>query len=115
MSDGPAPRLAAGVLVSALIRRVQAAGGFAAVLHRGDEHAGGILVECAERGAGGLILERGSDLHGRESWRIVGDGVDAEAANIARAKRLRADPDAWVIELDIADAERFAAEILSAN
>ncbi len=114
MTEAP-PRLAAGVLVSALLRRASAEGGFGVVLRRGDDRAGGIVIETAHAGRAGAILERGTDLDGREIWRIVGDGADAEATNIARVKRLRADPDAWVIELDIADAERFAAETLAAN
>jgi hypothetical protein len=30
-------------------------------------------------------------------------------------KRMRADPDLWLIELDIAEGERFAAETLCAD
>ncbi|MEI9927597.1 MAG: DUF1491 family protein [Sphingomonas sp.] len=47
------------MLVSALIRCVQDAGGSAAVLARGDATAGGILLLAYERGAHPRFLERG--------------------------------------------------------
>ena len=43
-----APRLATSVFVSALIRKAQSDGGFAAVLAKGDETAGSVLVVLAE-------------------------------------------------------------------
>ena len=106
------PRLNAGVLVSALIRRVQAAGGFAAVLQRGDERAGAILVECVERGQSQILLERSTDLDGSEIWR-ESPIEDAENHRKRLEKRRQNDPDLWVIELDIADAQRFAAEVIN--
>lgn len=114
---GAPPRLASGMLVSALMRRVQAEGGFATVVHRGDDQAGAILIECADHGRRQLLIERATGQDGRETWRSVETGADAtpeEAQSYAErmARRRRSDPDLWVIELDIADAERFAAEIL---
>ncbi len=112
--DAAAPRLTSAMLVSALIRRVNAAGGFATVIHRGDDGSGAILVECAERGATDLLLERATALDGSDGWRAIarsdGDGMTAYAERIA--KRRKSDPDLWVIELDIADAQRFAAETI---
>ena len=108
------PRLTSAMLVSAMIRRVQAAGGFAAVLQRGDDQAGAILVECADRGATQLLLERATDLDGRDHWRMA----DADPARDADAYRQRLERrrasarDLWIIELDIADAARFAAETI---
>ncbi len=114
--DRPPPRLTSAMLVSALIRRVNAAGGFGTVIHRGDDQAGAILVECAERGARHLLLERATALDGSDGWRTIStsacDGAAAQADAIAR--RRQSDPDLWVIELDIADAQRFAAETIGA-
>lgn len=110
-------RLTSGLLVSALIRRVQAEGGFAAVLRRGDETAGAILIECADRGQRQMLIERATGLDGIEQWRLVAAATEGDAEKHAErlAKRQRSDPDLWLIELDIAQAERFAAEILSAR
>ena len=43
-------RLASSVLVTALIRKAEAEGGFGAVLAKGDASAGSILVILTERG-----------------------------------------------------------------
>ena len=98
--------------VDALFRRVTAAGGFATVLARGDETAGAILLVCRDRGDVTMLLERTVDLDGRYRWTPCGpQDVESEAGRDSYIQRRRAsDPDLWLIELDIADAERFAAE-----
>ncbi len=106
-------RMPAHLLVSALVRRVQAAGGFAYVLQRGDADAGAILVECSDKGQRQMLLEQARDMAGRAHWREMPLHQDEAAHAEMLAKRRRADPDIWIIELDIADAGRFAAEILS--
>jgi hypothetical protein len=109
------PRLSSAMLVSAMIRRVQAAGGFAAVLHRGDAMAGAIIIDCVNRGQAELRIERATDARGDDGWRIVdtAEGVADEVSSIRLERRLKNDPDLWVIELDIAEAERFAAETIA--
>lgn len=107
------PRLTARMTVDALMRRVQAEGGFAAVLARGDDVSGAILLAIAERGAFKRLLERTLDLEGRYRWTPCGpqDVESAESRESYIQRRRRSDPDLWLIELDIADAERFAAEM----
>jgi hypothetical protein len=101
------------MLVSALVRRVNAAGGFAAVIHRGDDQAGAVMVECVDRGTRNLLLERSTGLDGRDGWRMVDAPLDDDAAYAEQLdKRRRFDTDLWIVELDIADAERFAAETI---
>jgi hypothetical protein len=105
-----AARLAAGVLVSALIRRVEAAGGSAMVLARGDATAGALLIQLAERGVAGPLLERTLDSRGLYAWTSAGpEEASARADYIAR--RRRSDPDLWVIELDMADAAAIVTEV----
>ena len=108
------PRLTSGMLASALIRRVQAEGGFATVIQRGDADAGAILIECVDRGVRHIVLERGASPDGRDGWRVAeADALaDPVAVDARMAKRRTTDPDLWIIELDIADAERFAAETI---
>ncbi|AUW56923.1 DUF1491 domain-containing protein [Sphingobium sp. SCG-1] len=102
------------MLVSALIRRVQDSGGFASVLHKGDAISGTILVQCLDKGKETGLFERISDYAG--GYRLVACGPDKDggphlvADYIAR--RRRSDPDLWLIELDIVDAERLAVETL---
>ena len=102
-------RLSSGVLVSALLRRVNDAGGFGAVLAKGDAQAGAVLV-VAVSGGESRLFERGIRADGRVG--LIDSTPTDDLAGYWRRRRAR-DPDLWVIELDIADAERFAAETLA--
>lgn len=104
-------RLAAGVLVSALIRRAEAAGGNGMVLARGDATAGALLIQLAERGIAGDLLERTLNAQGAYGWTPVGPADDERGDYIAR--RRRSDPDLWVIELDVANGLALVREIAS--
>lgn len=103
-------RLTSRFLVDLLLRRTQAAGGFAAVLAAGDDRAGTILIQCSERGVPGALLERRFSLNGDPVWEAVGPDEDEEARSAYRARRRQADPDLWIVELDIADTQRLVAE-----
>jgi hypothetical protein len=107
------PRVAASVLVGALIRRAEDEGGFGAVLERGDSTAGSILVILLEKGRNPRLYERLLKPDGAYSWQESrGHGPEGGRevpALIARRKRF--DPDLWVLELDIPSIERFAAEM----
>jgi len=105
-----APRLAAGMLVSALIRRAEAAGGSGMVLAKGDATAGALLIQLAERGQPGLLLERRLDSQGVYRWSPTGPEADADRGDYL-ARRRRSDPDLWVIELDVADAMALVEEV----
>ena len=107
-----APRLAAGMLVSALIRRVEELGGNGAVLAKGDATAGAILIQLAERGVPGDLLERRLDQEGAYRWSPTGPG-DAEQRSDYIARRRRGDPDLWVVELDVPDGITLIDDIAS--
>ena len=107
-----AARLTSAMFVSALVRLAQQEGGFAAVVHRGDEHAGAVLIVLAERGQPVEVLERILSGDGRYAWASpLAAGHNAADIDKFLEKRRRFDPDSWVIELDTASAERFAAGI----
>jgi hypothetical protein len=104
------PRLAAGMLVSALFRRATDAGGTGMVLAKGDATAGALLIQLAERGEPGPLLERRLDLDGAYRWSPTGpDDPDQRGEYVAR--RRRNDPDLWVIELDVADGLSLVEEV----
>ena len=107
-------RLASHMLVGVLIRRVQAAGGFAMVLKKGDSTRGTILVQCVEKGQETGLFERVPDYAGGYQLVPCGpkSGGDGQEKAQYLERRRRSDPDLWLIELDIADAERFAAETI---
>lgn len=107
-------RLPAHLLVGALVRRANQEGGFATVLARGDRENGAILLVCSERGSLPLFLERGIGPDGRIQLLRSGpqDLVSPQDADDYWRRRRARDPDLWVVELDIAEAERFAAVTL---
>ena len=108
MSD----RLPSAMLVSAMLRRVNDAGGLAVVRAKGDAQGGAILILLDDRGRAPRVVERGFGSDGRA---VLIDSTPSDSEHgwedYWRRRRSR-DPDLWVIELDIADAERFAAETM---
>ncbi|HEU0045501.1 DUF1491 family protein [Sphingomonas sp.] len=104
-------RLPSGILVSAMLRRANDAGGFGTVLAKGDPQAGAVLVVAVEAGESRLF-ERGIGPDGRVG--LIDSTPADDLTGYWRRRRLR-DPDLWVIELDIPDSQRFAAETLCAD
>lgn len=105
-------RLTSRFLVDLLLRRTESAGGFATVLAKGDAHSGIILVQCTDRGRPGPLLERRFSADGHYIWEAVGpdDPDDGESRANYQDRRRRADPDLWLVELDIVDAPQLVAE-----
>jgi len=105
-------RLAASVEASSLIRRAESEGGFGTVLRKGDPDRGALLLVVRKRDQHFAFLERTLAMDGRYRWERVGPGEDSQPGDVADflAGRLRFDPDQWLIELDIAQPERFIAE-----
>lgn len=105
-------RLKSRFLVDLLLRRTEAAGGFATVLAKGDDTSGIILVQCSDRGEPGPLLERRFSPTGHYIWEDVSpaDAKDGESRANYQERRRKADPDLWLIELDIADAPQLVAE-----
>ncbi len=102
-------RLPAHVEVNGLIRAVQAAGGFAMVLAKGERDAGTLLVVAVENGANPQLYERMPQVDGTRKWSPVSAQSIEKYGNTDDYWRRRKDqdPDIWVIELDIANGERF--------
>ena len=84
------------------MRRVTSEGGFATIIAKGD----------AERGKQVALLERMLNATGAYEWQKSGPKPESPAPEWL-AKRRRNDPDLWLIELDVPDAERFIAETTS--
>ncbi|MBB6124093.1 DUF1491 family protein [Sphingobium subterraneum] len=108
-------RLASHMLVSQLIRRVQAAGGFATVLRKGDPISGMILIQALEKGEETGLFERIGGLDNKAELVPAGKAHWGNKDEMAQyiARRVRSDPDIWIVELDIPEAERFAGETLA--
>ena len=104
-------RLASGLLVNALVRRVNDAGGSAMVLAKGDPDSGAILIVATDRGADPHCYERGWDDQSRPALVATGPSGESAIADYWR-RRCERDRDLWVVELDSAEAKRFAAETI---
>ena len=107
MSSG---RLPAHVEVGAILRAAQKAGGFAAVLARGDRDAGTILLVTRDREGVEQLWERRPSLEGDRAFHRISfaQNRDSDVANYVSRRRDR-DADLWVVEVDIADGQRFVA------
>ena len=107
-----ANRLSASVEAASLCRRAESEGGFAAVLHRGDPERGSLLLIIRERGQYVACLERMLSLNGSYAWTKGGPASSANESELTDfvKRRIRFDEDSWLIELDIAQPERFIAE-----
>jgi len=111
LPDGgaPAERLPAHLEVAGLLRQVQAAGGFAAVLARGERDAGTLLVVVTTAGRSGRVYERMPSPDGTRPWALaMREQPDKPGAleNWLERRQLQ-DPDLWIVELDIPYGERF--------
>ena len=107
------PRLSAEMKVQSLLRLVSQNGGFGAILKKGDRISGTILIQCVEKGVNPKLLENMPSLDGSPNWQQIWP-QDVEKQQELRdyiAKRFRFDPDIWLIELDIPDAERLIVQM----
>ena len=92
-----------------MIRAVEAAGGFATVIAKGERDAGTLLIICCQNDTNVRLYERMPQVDGTRTWTLV-RGQDVEnRTDFADywQRRRRQDEDLWVIELDVANAERF--------
>lgn len=114
---GLSDRLTSQLLVQALMRSAQSAGGMAMVLHKGEQLSGAIVVQIMERGQNLGLFERVTDLDGRVTLMAVGplSGCEPSEINQYIERRSRVDPDIWFVELDIPDGQRLAADVLAAG
>ena len=106
-------RLTSAIFVSALIRRVNGSGGFAAVLRHGSDEAGAIFI-CVPSGTGmggtttlygqapqSLVAERETPPSGGRLFECIGEGLAPEQVTEKFEREARLDPDFWVVELEL--------------
>ena len=102
-------RLPAHLEVAALLRQVQAEGGFATVMQKGEREAGTILLILCESGRNSRAYERMPQLDGTRVWhrsKVENDDNKPEFAEYI-TRRGEQDRDLWIVELDIAHGERL--------
>ncbi len=106
-------RLPAHIAVGGLIRAVQAAGGFATVIAKGERDAGTILILTLDNCANATLYERMPQADGSRPYIVAKRQTEENKHEFEEylARRRRQDSDCWIIELDVADAERFVASL----
>jgi hypothetical protein len=105
-------RLRTHVEAAGILRRAEAAGDFGTIIKKGDSERGSLLLVISSRGRHVACLERILSLDAGYVWQRAGPGESASSADLSAFldKRARFDNDSWIIELDIAEPERFIAE-----
>jgi hypothetical protein len=95
-----APRLTAGLWVSAYLNRLRLAGIAAYVMAKGDATAGAVVVKAATMDGLARLYERRFDLESNARvWSILAEGPEGEMDAILTRARAR-DRDLWVIEIE---------------
>ena len=106
-------RLPAHLEVAAFIRMIEAEGGFATVIAKGERDAGTILILTMYRGEDAVLFERMPQLDGSRPYIAAKQQNPEKPQEIFEylEKRRQQDPDIWILEADIADNARFIASL----
>lgn len=109
-------RLPAHLEVNGYVRAVQASGGFGMVLNKGERDGGTILIVVVENQGLGILYERMPQLDGTRKWSQVKVQVSDNKSDFDDYldRRSKQDPDVWIVELTVADRERFVRDNLTA-
>lgn len=102
-------RLPAHLEVSGLVRAAQAEGGFAMVLSKGERTAGTLMVVCCSPATPARAYERMPQLDGSRKWTLskMQDADNPREFSEYCQRRGQQDPDLWVVELELAGAEKL--------
>ena len=106
-------RLPAALEVAALIRFVEAKGGFGLVVHRGEPDSGTILIVIVDNQGFGQsdaqVYERLPRSDGTRGWTLSKSQDHQNKAEFERYlhRRIAQDRDLWIVELTIAEGEQF--------
>lgn len=106
-------RVTSDLFVSALLRRVFADGGYAAVLRKGAEAAGAIFIRVPQRNgletlfapAPQSMNEPAGDTGRSFERRLM--LVEPQEIEALLAREMRFDSDCWIVEIETEAAERY--------
>ena len=98
-------RLKTHIRVSAILRRAQGAGAFAAVLRRGDSDAGALWV-IVRQGQGLTRYTEQMAMSGAREWYQDGPFDEVEMT-LRTNKAVDRDPDIWIVEVEDAEGRAF--------
>ena len=106
-------RLPAHLEVSAILRLAESQNGYATILAKGERDAGTILIVTLCHGKDGVLYERMPQASGARLFIAAKRDNPENPIEFDEylVRRRRQDPDIWLIEVDIADPERFIAQL----
>lgn len=100
------------IWVSALLRRANIAGAFGVIAHRGDADRGDVVVKVtSERGRARLYAPAFAP-EGPSAFERLAAEEEADVDQIIQ-KRLKADRDLWVVEIEDRDGRHFLTELVT--
>src|SRR6185369_9835777 len=96
------PRLPTDVLVMATVRRCNNGDTFAAILHRGDDWGGAIIVKLNLLNGTSKVLTQSRDLDGKIAWLAANKGalMNEQEATDYIDRQVKRDPDLWIVEIE---------------
>jgi len=103
------PQLKAGFWTSALIRRAEVAGAFAAVVKRGDADAGACLVKVRLLNGEAVLYRPIRNMSGERVWWPKGPEAEREIDLYVNG-RVDDDPDIWIVEIEDRQGRHFLTE-----
>jgi len=107
------PLLKAGFWTSALIRRAETAGAFAAVVKRGDKDAGACLLKVRLLNGEATLYRPIRNMEGARVWLPKGPEEEREIDNYING-RVDDDPDLWIVEIEDRKGRHFLTEPIEA-
>lgn len=103
-------RITSDLFVAQLVRRIFAAGGFAAVERRGAEAAGAIFIVSRGRDGSLALFGPASQTHSSSEGErrfMREEAADEEALGVRLEREKRFDPDFWVVEIETDEPQSY--------
>jgi hypothetical protein len=105
------PRLKAGIIVRALIRRVEAAGAQGFVRRKGAEEAGAVFLVVNRLDGTVTVMNQARMGEGELVWlRPLGEACEEARADAWLEKQAKFDPDLWIVEIEDREGRAFVDE-----
>ena len=106
--------IASDLWVSALLRRIEQAGGHGYVTKKGDLRAGSVILKIINQRTRGVILLRealsGNPDAAETVWIRPIRSIDEAELDLYIERQKARDPDLWVIEIEDVEGRHFLTE-----
>ncbi len=108
------PELKTSIWVSALLRRAETGTAYCALTKKGDDDAGAVLVKVCTLDGEALLYQPIRNMQGERVWLPKGPLAEREIDQII-ARRIKTDPDMWVVEIEDKQGRHFLTEGIEAQ